>query len=148
MTTSRGSWKKIPLYLCLQSFSSGCNRLGLPPQVEWGKYTFSTSWPGVRLQILGTVLHGVRTPGDYSQVSDLTWLPPPSPPSHPAPNPLSQFLPKELSDSLISFLGLDLPLLRSLSMIDENVLKEYPPHFFPTSPGGNVFYLFILRPST
>ena len=82
------------------------------------------------------------------EVSDLTWLPPPSPPSHPAPNPLSQFLPKELSDSLISFLGLDLPLLRSLSMIDENMLKEYPPHFFPTSPGGNVFYLFILRPST
>ena len=38
-----------------------------PPQVELSKYTFSTSWPGVRLQILGTVLHRVRTPGDYSQ---------------------------------------------------------------------------------
>ena len=34
-----------PPLLCLQSFSSGWKRLALPPQVELGKYTFSTCWP-------------------------------------------------------------------------------------------------------
>ena len=78
--TKQRIWEDDPPLPMLAAAQSWAEEAGLAPQGELGRCTFSASWPAVRLQILGTVLYGVRTlRALFTSLSvDGTGWPPPS----------------------------------------------------------------------